>query len=425
MKSKQRDLVQTQVKKRPRATAVRPSPVSTWQQEQQLDHALAGGWSPIEKLPALANTQRLRHGAVLRLQEQQGNTAVLRRLQLSRIQLLDEEEVRLPTDGLSVEQELEGHGDLSYQEGVQRETGVATAPPTAGSSTPTANITFNNVTPTIRRDPEADIARRHGRENVAGWCTPHYRVEVPNLTTNTIDITVSLTFLIELATEYSGARLGVLRDHEYGHVTVGTRLAEKHLVDDLQTNLQALPNFTARDPIQTQITAAIDRFVAAEARLSREYDTADYPRMREAYQGADTPLVDLAEASAPIKHMINRLKGFNQYVPNIKLHPGDPKEFGLKSHCYEIVLAYASLSETDVMRLQYNPEFKQLVTITQEAVNKVKKDWHVTSNSDPNLSSLERTLARFNWTPTAVIDRLNWAEPTAGRRSNRRRRRRR
>ncbi|HRQ36765.1 MAG TPA: hypothetical protein PLD25_02490 [Chloroflexota bacterium] len=340
----------------------------------------------------------LRQQTLLRLQKQRGNAYVQRHLHPEDVQLTEEDEAPLPTEGLGKEEELEGHGDLGRQTVIQREDGpgAAAAAPAAAPASPTANITLTVNPPTIIRSPEADISASHGAEGIAGWCTPAYNVNVTSRTATTIGITVTLSFSIELASEYTGDRLSVLSDHENGHVRIGERLAQQHFVTDLQTNLQALPNFSAGPPIQTQIVTAANAFTTAEGTESRAYDTADYPRMIEAYFGARTPLADLAAASAPIQRMIDALQAFNSYVTNMDAL--DTDESALENVTHPVINARAALSQTDVSRLQYNPEFKTMVATSQNFVNGMKD--HVSETGSVNLNEIELTLATFTWAPS-------------------------
>lgn len=357
--------------------------------------AVFSGLSALSGLPDHATTRPLRQQALLHMQKQHGNAYVQRHLHPEDVQLSEEDEAPLPTEGLGAQEELEGHGDLGRQAVIQREDGPGAAAPAAAPPSPTANITLTVNPPTIVRSPEADISASHGAENIAGWCTPAYNVSVTSRTATTIGMTVTLSFTIELASEYTGDRLSVLSDHENGHVIIGERLARQHFVTDLQTNLQALPNFSAGPPIQTQIVAAANGFTTAEGTESRAYDTADYPRMREAYFGVRTPLADLAAASAPIQRMIDALQAFNNYVTNMDAL--DTDESALENVTHPIIQARTALSQTDVSRLQYNPEFKTLVATSQNFVAGMKD--HVSETGGINLHEIELTLATFTWAP--------------------------
>ncbi len=346
-------------------------------------------------LPEHVTARPLRQQALLHLQKQRGNSYVQRHLHPDDVQRSEEDETPLPTEGLGAQEELQGHGNLGQQTVVQRENGSGAAAPVAAPATPTANITLTVNPPTIVRSPEADISASHGAEGIAGWCTPAYNVSVTSRTATTIGMTVTLSFTIELASEYTGDRLSVLSDHENGHVIIGERLARQHFVTDLQTNLQALPNFSAGPPIQAQIVAAANGFTTAEGTESRAYDTADYPRMREAYFGVRTPLADLAAASAPIQRMIDALQAFNSYVTNMDAL--DTDESALENVTHPIIEARTALSQTDVSRLQYNPEFKTLVATSQNFVAGMKD--HVSETGGISLHEIELTLATFTWAP--------------------------
>lgn len=392
MNTKQRNHAKTS---NPESTRQKPVTKTTALESELLP---AGGELPelLNGLPDHATARPLRQQALLHMQKQRGNAYIQRHLHPEDVQLSEEDEAPLPTEGLGAQEELQGHGDLGRQAVIQREDGPgAAAAPTAAPPTPTANITLTVNPPTIVRSPEADISASHGAEGIAGWCTPAYNVNVTSRTATTIGLTVTLSFTIELASEYTGDRLSVLSDHENGHVRIGERLARQHFVTDLQANLQALPNFSAAPPIQAQIVGAANGFTTDEGIESRDYDTADYPRMREAYFGARTPLADLAAASAPIQRMIDALQAFNSYVTNMDAL--DTDESALENVTHPIIQARTALSQVDVSRLQYNPEFKTLVATSQNFVNGMKS--HVSETGSINLNEIEMTLATFTWGP--------------------------
>jgi hypothetical protein len=344
-------------------------------------------------LPDYATARPLRQQALLHLQKQRGNAYVQRHLHPEDVQLTEEDETPLDTEGLGTQEELEGHGDQGVQTIIQRQNGGGT--PTAAPTT-TANITLTVNAPTIVRSPEADISTNHGTPGVAGWCTPRYNVQPTARTATTLGLAVTLDFTIELASEYTGDRLAVLSDHENGHVRIGERLARQHLVDNLRAHLQALPNFSSIPPIQAHIVADTNAFTTAEGTESRAYDTADYPRMREAYFGVRTPLADLAAASAPIQRMIDALRAFNTFVTNMTGLGTD--ENGLENVTHPIIEARTALSQTDMSRLQYNPEFKTLVATSQNFVTGLHD--HVDEAGRVNLREIELTLGTFTWTPS-------------------------
>lgn len=390
MNTKQRNHAKTS---NPESTRQKPVTKTAASESELLP---AGGELPelLNGLPDHATARPLRQQALLQLQKQRGNGYVQRHLHPEDVQLTEENETPLPTEGLGAQEELEGHGDQGQQTVVQREGGGGAAPAAAPAS-PTANITLTVNAPTIVRSPEADISASHGAENIAGWCTPAYNVSVTSRTATTIGMTVTLSFTIELASEYTGDRLAILSDHENGHVRLGERLARQHFVTDLQSNLQALPNFSAAPSIQGHIVTAANGFTTAEAAESAAYDAADYPRMREAYFGARTPLADLAAASAAIQRMIDALQAFNSYVTGMDAI--DTDESALENVTHPIIEARTALSQVDVSRLQYNPEFKTLVATSQNFVNGMKD--HVSQTGGINLNEIELTLATFTWGP--------------------------
>lgn len=348
-------------------------------------------------MPAYQGTRGLREMTMLQAQRQHGNAFVQRQLAVQREETDDN--TPLETAGLGKQEELEGHGNLGESSTVQREGPGSTPPttaPAAPATAPTATITLTVTPPTIVRSPEATISTNHGAVGIAGWCTPSYNVAATSRTATTVALTVTLGFTIELASEYTGDRLGVLSDHENGHVRLGERLARQHLETDLRNNLQALPNFSSLPPMQAHIVTATTAFTAAEGQESRAYDTADYPRMREAYFGVRTALATLAANSAPIQQMVNAIQAFNTYVTNLTGTSAD--ETALENAAHGVVNARANLSQIDVQRLQYNPEFKTLVATAQSFLPGLRE--HISQTGSVNLHEIELTLGTFTWTAT-------------------------
>ena len=261
------------------------------------------------------------------------------------------EEEPIETSGLGVRGKTPGHGNLGAATlltapTIQRQNG--------GSGSVTANITFTVNAATIIEKPAADIASAHGRAGVAGWTTPRYAVGVPFANTGQIDITVTLDFDMELATEYTGDRRTILQDHENGHVNIGRDEAQEHFVDGLEAALES-QSALSRASIQTAIQNAETQFVAQEAAESQSYDTSDYPRMTQAYHGARTPLADLESASGNISRMARYLRSFNGAV--MLALQGQ-----VRLLAQYVIDAIGALSTDELSQLQYNPEFKGLVS---------------------------------------------------------------
>ena len=213
---------------------------------------------------------------------------------------------------------------------------------------------------------------------------------------------VTLGFRIELAKEFTGDILKVLRDHEYGHVTLGKDQAQTHLVDTLRTDLEALPDFTAKPPIQNAFVRAGQRFAAAEGNASQAYDNVDYPRMREAYIGAQTPLAKLESSAPRIAATAKALRTLNTRLPGAKAS-------AVSKLAQAAIDTSGALADDEMARLQYNPEFKQLVQQAQSTIDAYLQNAHwnlllvefsTLSESIRNkLDELKLVLQGFTWQP--------------------------
>jgi hypothetical protein len=374
--------------------------------ERTLEQEVIASNGVLKSLPDHATTAHLRQTAVLQMQQREGNAITRQFLNLSGtgqghglgLQLQGEEEAvptpdtPLSTEGLGIEpQELPGHGERGRQAVVQRQGGGPPAP--AAAAGPTANINLTVNAPQIVRLPEATISANHGRPNVAGWCTPSYNVQPIARTPNSISLTVTLDFRIELASEYTGGRLAVLQDHEQGHVIIGERVARQHFVNGMRTALQALPNFNSIPPIQTALQTAANNFVRDEGAQSQAYDNSDYPRMREAYLGVQTPLADLAAASAQVQAMVDATEAFIGHASTI--NTSEPENTELLRLAEQVRQARTALSEQDLARLQYNPEFKYLISACQNLASTLVDS--VAEEERPYMEELIFVLNSFTW----------------------------
>jgi len=255
---------------------------------------------------------------------------------------------------LEIEGKLPGH---PYASGVP----TVMTQSTEQTSALTAKISLNKQTPSEVRMPAADIATKHGKPDVAGWCTPLYNIQASKWTGKRIDLDANLGFRIELASEYSGDTLSVLRDHEYGHVKIGEQEARTHLVKGLEEKLEGLPGFRNKVLIEAMFEKAQQDFVDAEEKKSKDYDAVDYPRMEQAYIGAGMPLADLRKSSPAIDDMSKALKALD--LPWADLCEKDRPD--LVGRLQAAIDAYQALSKDEVSRVQYNSEFKALVAQCQ------------------------------------------------------------
>jgi hypothetical protein len=308
------------------------------------------------------------------------------------------EEAAFDTRELGKEERLPGHGNLgegriSGLPEIQRQDGGA------GDVAATVRLTTNAAVERFR--PAADIASDHGRPGVAGWTTPQYDIQVPSASPTRIEVNVTMNYDMELASEYTGDVLSVLRDHEGGHVTIGNQTAREHLVEGLETDLEVQSRLTPTR-IQSTIQTAANRFTRAEGQDSGDYDTLDYPRMRQAYLGARTPLADLEAASGNIASLASGFRLFNTWAPG-----ANEEQIGRMA---QIVLdARDALSEDELSRLQYNAEFRQIIATCRTCIDQIIERFHwdlwivefstLDQSVRDKLDEMRAVLGDFNWTP--------------------------
>jgi hypothetical protein len=387
----------------------RPKPTSVTTKQTNLaaaalPEAITAGVSSLGSqattLTKLATPQRLQ--AMRRISRQHGNGHVQRLVNILQNQEAGETtDEPLNTLGLGVEdKELTGHADQGGRFGIQRAPGdgaaAAAAPP---APTTTANINLQVNAPTIdRTQTMAQISTNHDRENVAGWTTPSYAVDVTSLTATTVDMTVTLDFLIEIASDIPDANAAVIQDHEQAHVIIGERVAQRHLVDDLRGDLQGLATFAGNQPqMQTFIVTASTNFETTEEAESLTYDNTDYPRMREANFAVGVSLADLEAASGEVTNMTSALSMFSTAAAAFTsgMHIDTAH---VESAAYDLMATRSALTDIDLARLQYNPEFKALVVDCQQMIDFLVAE-HL-AGADPaheTLQLLHQTLRDFTW----------------------------
>ena len=302
---------------------------------------------------------------------------------------------KTPADAskLGLKERLPGHGNEGDAGGQAEDAkGKSGAPPEGVD----VEIVLSANPPEEERRAEADIAKDHNKPGVAGWTTTEYLVRVPHLDLTSIDVEVVLDFDIELAQEYSGEQLQVLRDHEYGHVNIGKEEAQEHLVDDLKGHLDAFPDFSDTAQVQHGLVSAGNLFEVEEGNASRAYDNLDYPRMQQAYYGARTPLADLEAGSPMIATAAEALRQFIAMEPPVGQDMvGSAAETAIK--------ACEDLGDEELSRLQYNREFKHLV---DQALIDIGK-WNVwlveftepDATTSRTLEQLVFMLEGFEWKP--------------------------
>jgi hypothetical protein len=309
--------------------------------------------------------------------------------------------VQIDASQLGVREELPGHGD---NQATHDDVSAPGAESEGSRPTPNVDVVVAMTVnpPTEEPKPAADIAEAHDRPGVAGWTTPAYEIEVPHVDQDDIDVDVTLDFNIELAEEYTGDTLKVLRDHEYGHVEIGKDVGSEHLVDGLHDDLSALPDFSSAPPIQGAIVSTAQEFNAAEGNASRAYDNIDYPRMQQAYLGARTPLTDLEAASTKIASMAEALRDFNTALPQAD-------EDDVVGLAQEMIDARDGLDDDELARLQYNGEFKALVRECQGITEAFVESYHwdlwiiefstLDEAARQKLNELKIVLEGFTWEP--------------------------
>ncbi|HET6444864.1 MAG TPA: hypothetical protein VFI27_09835 [candidate division Zixibacteria bacterium] len=362
-------------------------------------------------LPSHSSAKRLRQAVVLQLQQSHGNQYVQRALDngsaRDQIQRQEPQEEELSTEGLGLEEELEGHPFGLSGPDIQRDGEGESDAPAAAEPGTTANITLTDNTPNVTRPPQADIEADHGA-GIAGWTTPTDAVTVPRRTATTLNITVTLSFEMELASEYRGDRLGVLRDHEDHHPTIAHNVAQTYLVDNLKTALEALPDFRNTGPVQSAIQTAHNDFVAHEGIEARAFDSTDYSRMEAAYYGVRTPLADLASATAAVQTMVTAIDGFNSGAaaapePDSSGEGAESPEEANSTRiiglAQPVIDALSGLAQVDVDRLQYNPEFKGKVSTASGHVTTLSGT-SLNEAAQTKLQELQTTLSGFTWTST-------------------------
>jgi hypothetical protein len=352
-----------------------------------------------EQDPALYQASQM----VSSLQNLVGNRAVNRliesRAALRQVEEPSAEETTgeesFDTSDLGREERLPGHGNT----GGAHPSGVPQVQRVDGGGAVTANMNLTTNAPVERSRPAADIAAAHGRPGVAGWTTPAYDIRVPRASPTRVDINVTMDYDMELATEFTGDTLRVLRDHEVGHVNIGNQTAQEHLITNLETRLESQDRLTPAN-IQGAINTAGTNFERTEGQESQTYDTVDYPRMQQAYLGARLPLADLEAASGNIATLATAVRSFNtSALAASETRVGDLAQ--------AVLDARDALSEDELSRLQYNAEFKTLLTTCGSRIDEIIEQYHwdlwiiefstLDQQVRNKLDELRAVLGDFNW----------------------------
>ncbi|MBG7609486.1 MAG: hypothetical protein IZT55_01330 [Anaerolineae bacterium] len=334
---------------------------------------------------------------LIALQQRVGNQAVNEMLgeKIQRqIPKTDEDQVDFSSMGRG--NRLPGHGNLG---GNKMQNAQVPDIQKRGPFGVGAAISLTVNPPTYERKPAAEIAAAHGRPGVAGWTTPRYQCSDPTGGATDINIDFTLDFEIELAEEYTGTPGQVLQDHEQGHVNIGRRKAQQHFVDGLRANLES-QHVLNRPVVGAALSAAQTNFVNDEGADSQAFDQTDYPRMTQAYHGALTPLADLSSKSGNIADMVARLRNFNNAA--LSGTQGQVEIFAM-----DVIRSRAGLTNDELNQLQYNPEFKTLVTTTLTRIDAIIEQYHydlwvlefstLGAATEQILAEMRTTLDEFTW----------------------------
>lgn len=337
-------------------------------------------------LPAQSNARTVRQDAVLRLQRRLGNNYVQR--QIAR-QADEEGDVPVSAEGLGLEAELEGH---PFGPVLQREDEAGDAP----AETLAADVTLELKAPAVKRPTEKQIQDKHGVQGIAGYTKPTIKFAVPEAKKYSIKVKVIITFAMDLASEYTGGRLQVLRDHEDSHILIAEKVANEHVIKPLKSEIEALKEFNSstKPKINPMFNDKYQKFKDEEKIESDAFDAVDYPRMKQAYLGVKTSLANLAAGSAKIKTMSAAMDAFN----NGAAGAADADSIGKLTKA--VADAQAALSADDLARLQYNEEFKGKVSTAQGIVSKMtEKPDALAEGVKAKLDELSPILDKFTWQP--------------------------
>lgn len=351
-------------------------------------------------LPPARSTRPQRQAQLLQLQKQQGNRFVQRKLaDLQRTEGEEEEAAAAPkvinASGVSINEKLPGYGLTPF---IQR------AP---AKEKVKAHVALTSNSPGMIALPAAAIGASHGRPDAVGWTTPQFDVKVTYADEQNVHVKVTLNFTVELPIDYDSSAAEVVIDHELGHVRIGERKAQKHLVDEVKAEFEKLDKIDDASQIQSVLSAGAQKFKDSEKEASNNYDNTDYARMVEAYQGVRKTLSELASKSAAIAQVAASLRSINsRLLMNLRNH-----DFGTMQELADAAInARNGLSAQELARLQYNKEFKGLVGSCKgkiEATRRFDLMLGVDPESIPDdvkakMTALEGSLGGFNFSPSGA-----------------------
>jgi hypothetical protein len=353
----------------------------------------------VMELAEYANTRPQRQAQLLQMQKQQGNRFVQRRLADLQRTEGEEEAAAAPkvinASGVSINEKLPGYGLTPL---IQR------AP---AKEKVKAHVGLTSNSPGMVALPAAAIGASHGRPDAVGWTTPQFNVKVTYADEQNVHVKVILDFMVELPIDYDSAAAEVVIDHELGHVRIGERKAQKHLVDEVKAEFEKLDKVEDASQIQSVLAAGAQKFKDAEKEASNSYDNTDYARMVEAYQGVRKTLSELASKSAAIAQVAGALRGVNsRLLMNLRNH-----DFGtIEALADAAITARGALSAQELARLQYNKEFKALVGSCKGKIEATRR-FDLMIGVDPEnipddlkakLTALEAALGGFSFSPSGA-----------------------
>ena len=351
-------------------------------------------------LPQNPTTRPQRQAHLLQMQRQQGNRFVQRQLaDLQRTEGQEEEAAAAPqvinASGVSINEKLPGYGLTPF---IQR------AP---AKEKVKAHVGLTSNSPGMVALPAAAIGASHGRPDAVGWTTPQFDVKVTYADEQNVHVKVTLDFMVELPIDYDSSAAEVVIDHELGHVRIGERKAQKHLVDEVKAEFEKLDKIEDASQIQSVLSAGAQKFKDAEKEASNTYDNTDYARMVEAYQGVRKTLSELASKSAAIAQVAGDLRRFNtRLLMDLRNH-----DFGTINLLADAAIAArGGLSAQELARLQYNKEFKALVSSCKEKIEATRR-FDLFIGVDPEsipddvkakMTALEGALGGFSFSPSGA-----------------------
>jgi hypothetical protein len=266
-----------------------------------------------------------------------------------------------------------------------------------GPPKPSVDVSIKLNKPTIKTMPEKKVQEKHKEDDIAGYTTPGINVGVPVFKPQKIKVVVTLSFEMDLASEYKGGRKQVLRDHEDAHILIAEKVAREWVVEPLKEDLAEFDEFNQgnADEVVGKFGPRLLDFKREEGIESRAYDDLDYPRMDEAYFGVATSLADLVSGSEEVKAMDQAMDGFNG---GAKAAAGDAEALGELTKA--VLDAQEALGDTNLARLQYNKEFKKKVAKAQGIVAKLnKKPKALAEGVKEKLDEISPALEKFTWQP--------------------------